>query len=261
MGLMDSAAKLLDPYERKARLLPGLLLTLPASLSVMALWVDGQVWQKAILALCGTCGVPFLIANITRDAGKKLETKLVKKWGGLPSTIMLRHSDDYFDSHTKKQYHNALSRGTGVTMPTAAEEAADRKAADAAYRAAGLWLREKTKDRRKFNHVFRENIAYGFRRNITGLKYQGALLAFACAGLLILRPATLYFNTRNLEQALHQLTSFQFVALLTALVFTLVWLTCFSEASLRRTGEAYADRLIRASKEIRSVKKASLETA
>lgn len=255
MGLMDSAIKLLDPYERKARLLPGLLLIFPASLTVMALWVDGQVWQKAILALCGTCGVPFLIANITRDAGKKLEAKLVSKWGGMPSTIMLRHSDSYFDSHTKKDYHKLLSNGTGVVMPTPAEEAANPEAADAAYRTAGVWLREKTKDRKKFDHVFRENISYGFRRNITGLKYQGACLAFACGGLLILRPAVLYLNTRDLEQAFDLLTGFQLVALLAAFVFTVVWLACFSEASLRRTGEAYADRLIRACKEVRIAKK------
>jgi hypothetical protein len=251
MGLMSAFEKLLDPYERKARLLPGLLLVLPAVLTVLSFFGSGNTLLKVVLTVMTSCGVPFLVASITRDAGKKMEDKLVIKWGGMPSTLFLRHIDKHFAAHTKKTYHEFLAKGLGVKMPSIEEEALDLQKADDTYRAAGFWLRGQTKDVKKFPHVFRENIAYGFRRNLMGLKYQGFCIALACILLLLAGPALQISDGDPTLKAIESMGVFKSVVAIICLVFGLVWLTCFSEGSLLRTAEAYADRLIRACEDIK----------
>jgi hypothetical protein len=66
----------------------------------------------------------------------------------------------------------------GAAPPTADEEKADPAAADAYYARCGNWLRENTRDHKKFNLIFEENVAYGFRRNLYGVKWHGLLLNF-----------------------------------------------------------------------------------
>ena len=49
------------------------------------------------------------------------------------------------------------------------------------YDSAARWLRKATRDRRQFNLVFTENVSYGFRRNLFGVRWIGGLVALLCA--------------------------------------------------------------------------------
>jgi hypothetical protein len=60
--------------------------------------------------------------------------------------------------------------------PSIAEEAADPQAADAYYTRGVTWLRENTRNTKKFDVLFNENVSYGFRRNLLGLKLPGFIL-------------------------------------------------------------------------------------
>jgi hypothetical protein len=257
MGL-GSIEKLLDPYERKARLFPGLLVALPLGIAVLSASGSVSLLLKAATSLMIACGVPFLLSSITRDAGKKLEARLFIKWGGMPSTQLLRHTDSHFDVHTKRRYHDFLEAGTKVSMPSLEGEHADPVRADEAYRAAGIWLRSQTKNVKEFPHVFKENLAYGFRRNSTGLKYIGFFLALACLLALLVMPVTRVANAESglFEAFLSGMSPVQALSIIISGIFTLVWATCFSEDSLRRTAHAYADRLIRSCDEMKKPRKA-----
>jgi hypothetical protein len=112
---------------------------------------------------------------------------------------MLRHRDDTFDAGTK--VHAFLARKIGTPAPTQVEEEANPKAADEWYARGGTWLRENTRDTKKFRVLFNENISYGFRRNLLGLRLPGFILNAAivliCVGTLWYRgPADLnnYFS-------------------------------------------------------------------
>jgi hypothetical protein len=96
--------------------------------------------------------------------------------GGKPSTAMLRHRDDTFDDDTKTSWLNFLASKIGGNPPTANEEKANPAAADEYYERCGNWLRENTRDHKKFNLIFEENVTYGYRRNLYGLKWLGLLL-------------------------------------------------------------------------------------
>ena len=52
-----------------------------------------------------------------------------------------------------------------MAAPTAAQEEADPAAADSFYTRAGTWPRENTRDQKKFDILFNENVTYGYRRN------------------------------------------------------------------------------------------------
>ena len=127
-GLLDLFK---DPYERKARLIPGLLVALPLLVPLMSVYGARHPVLTGVLGLLGGCGAMYALASIARGRGKKLEEMLAKEWGGMPTTIALRHRDaSALDSVSKRRYHDAIASKLGITMPTAEEEAADPARAD-----------------------------------------------------------------------------------------------------------------------------------
>jgi len=170
-----------DPYERKARLFPGLLVVLPLLISMCCALGPKQPIPTTVLALIVTVGGAFALAALSRSAGKRLEEKLVAEWGGMPTTITLRHRDNHYNRYTKQAYHQKLTQLTGIELPSAEEEAADSTDADERYEAVTVKLRNMTRGP-DFPHLRRENIAYGFYRNALALKAQG--IASAIVGIL-----------------------------------------------------------------------------
>jgi hypothetical protein len=76
-------------------------------------------------------------------------------------------------------FHGNFSRAALIEAMKerhADEEARDQNAADDFYAAAGTWLRENTRDAKKFSILFNENVMYGFRRNLLGLRWPAAIL-------------------------------------------------------------------------------------
>ena len=67
------------------------------------------------------------------------------------------------------------------SLPTEQQEEADPAWADTKYEQAVTSLRAATRDRAKFPLVFAENVNYGFRRNLWGLKPIGAPVAVGLA--------------------------------------------------------------------------------
>jgi hypothetical protein len=92
--------------------------------------------------------------------------------GGMPSISVLRHSDtSTFDALSKARYLEFLGNKINAAPPTAGAEKQDPAAADAFCARCGDWLRENTRNTKKFNILFNENVTYGFRRNLLGLKW------------------------------------------------------------------------------------------
>ena len=92
------------------------------------------------------------------------------------------------DHGLKERYRTFLATKLDVTIPSAEVEAADQAAADAFYEQGGVWLRQHTRDRNKFPLLFNENVTYGFRRNLLGVKWialaLNLLVVAACFVLL-----------------------------------------------------------------------------
>jgi hypothetical protein len=127
-------------------------------------------------------------------------------------------------------------------MPTAAEEAANPEAADDAYIGATKRLRELTRGDK--NLLLKENIAYGFHRNMLAMRPTGVTVCVAgiLYGLLIakaLRLKPLGFDVDGLTDP----GLAAGLSLLVSAALLAAWLLYFSKDSVRRMGFVYAERL------------------
>lgn len=166
----------LDAYTMKARLVPAVIAGAPA-FAFAAIFVSwGSLGFTHLIAGTALTVLFAAFADVARRRGKAIEPMLIEHIGGLPSTTMLRHRDDTYDADTKAGYHAFIAAKLGKLAPTAAEEAADPATADSYYARGAAWLRENSRDAKKFDILLNENISYGFRRNLLGLKLPGFLL-------------------------------------------------------------------------------------
>jgi hypothetical protein len=237
---MSAFSQILDGYERKARLYPALLLLVPAVALAFALMLPTLSIIKSIVALIIAGGGAFLLSHLARDGGKKGEPKLFDKWRGMPSVAIFRHRDSRIDSITKGRYHKKLANLVKeVSAPSPADEAAAPEVADNVYRAWSTYVRVNTRDTKKYPLLFHENVCYGYRRNLWGLRPIGITVSVFCllGGLGWLSYQ--YRNGSNLSEAV-------IGADVIALVFLMLWVFRFTPDWVRLPADAYAERLAEA---------------
>lgn len=245
MGLTRIASLVTDPYERAARLYPALLVLLPLLLVLVTTSAVGKPLTSQLAALLGACGATYLLANVSRMMGKARESSLFNAWGGMPTTQLLRHRDERVDRHTKQRYHTLLARKLKTQFPSSEEETASPAEADEIYRAGVKWLLGKTRDKKRFALLFKENVAYGFHRNGYGLRWVGLLISLACITWLVIA------NQAYSMKVWLTIPTGQVVVLCIVAVMLLAWLSYFTEARVKQAAFAYADMLLRACDEIR----------
>lgn len=231
-----------DPYERKARVIPGLLVALPLLVPLLSVYGAKHPVLTGVIGLLGGCGAIYALASVARGRGKMLEEALVKKWGGIPTTIALRHRDNFLDSVSKQRYHAAITAKLGIVMPTAEEESADHDKADDTYIGATKRLRELTRSNKQL--LLKENIAYGFHRNMLAMKPVGILscLLGVLYGLLIakiLQVTPPHFYPENIADP----GLAAGLTLLISIALLATWLLYFDQGAVRRMGFVYAERL------------------
>lgn len=165
---------LVDRYTIGARVAPALVVASAAMLAFAA-WFPPDELKIKLAGGGGVLAIVFFVLSQTvRDAGKAIEGPLWASWGGPPTMRMLRHADPTFEPGIKALIHLRLvDLGVVPAMPTEADEFASPEAADVAYRTCSDWLRNtalQMKAKPPFDVVHAENIAYGYRRNLLGIK-------------------------------------------------------------------------------------------
>lgn len=183
---MDAILKYFDTYNRIARIYPACLALAPAVWTSVALLpgLFSDVLNGAIFTLV-SCAAAYLFASLARSLGKNVEDRLLKVWGGWPTTILLRHRNGTIDPSTKARYHAALSKiCPDVVLPSPDEESRASDGADAAYRSATKRLIEARRE--PTHHILHfENASYGFRRNMLALKPFGLAIALFAASISV----------------------------------------------------------------------------
>lgn len=248
MAVNSIMERLLDPYDRKARLWPALLALLPALVLVSSMYVPLASLAANAVTLAASSGALYLLSNVAREYGKRLENQLFQSWGGKPTTQILRHGDMHFDAVTKARFHSFLAAKLGVHFPAAQAEAADPAKADDVYQSAGVWLLSQTRDTTKFALLFRENIAYGFRRNALGLKPLGIVAAAGSMIWVLVAEGVILFlgNMPWWNSSKFAMLSFAAsLTLATSGVLLAAWLFFFTRATVRTAAFAYADTLVK----------------
>ena len=177
-----------DGYSIRARLFPALIAAAPA-LAALTLLISWRTFGiSSVIASMGMLVLLFAVADLSRSRGRAIEAELHKALGGLPSITMFRRDDQTINDGSKTRYREHLARELGVPAPSVEEERQNQPAADAFYEQCGVWLRQHTRDTKAFSLLFGENITYGFRRNLLGVKafalWLNVIVVAVCAFLL-----------------------------------------------------------------------------
>lgn len=227
----------LDEYTIKARLKPAFLVALPLLCATLALFPEELTGLSTVVSLFVYAGGSVLMSQIGREWGKRKEPGLYQEWDGQPSIQRLRHRDA-----TNKQilarYHAKLQELLpDLKIPTAQEEQADPRNADEVYDACCAFLRTETRDKKVFNLIFEENVNYGFRRNLWGMRPLGILAALV--GLIVIGIAAWGFSRG--EPAIPKML---WIYGSINLLLLLAWLFVFNKDWVKTAAVAYGERLL-----------------
>jgi hypothetical protein len=247
--------RLFDPYSRQARLFPGLLTIFPVILTVIAWYpalITGSV-GGTLLTIATSCGLLYALSVLSRSRGKAVERRLLGEWGGWPTTIWLRHRDTHLPDAGRLRYHAFLaSRVPGLVLPTKEQEEQNPAQADSAYASAVKWLQEQCRGK-AFPFVEKENIEYGFRRNLLGLKPIGitccaAALAVSAFAIARSQPALMTaiagLSPAEALDALGAAKPAAVGATLVDLVAFAGWLLIVKDGWVREAGDQFARALL-----------------
>jgi len=223
-----------DAYTWRARIAPVLVVISP----LLALATGAFLTNSGLAVGGGVAAIALLLfaAELSRDAGKALEPRLWRSWGGPPTTQKLRFRGAS-DRGSVARLHRQVEAATGVELPDAEAENADPDGADLLYADAVRDLRELTRDQGSFRLAFEENVSYGFRRNLLGVRPIGIVLAAATLAGSI---AFVLAGSGDVADRIAPVS----LASLCSLVVGLVLLRCVTDSWVRQAADRYAERLL-----------------
>lgn len=182
--MLAALEKYFDHYIIFARFMPAFLTILPLVISIMAWCPNCKTFAGSVITLSISFGVMSLLSLLISYRGNQSQEKLVSQWGGMPSTILLRHSDMTIDKYTKDRLHRWLeSRISNFTLPNADQETSDPANADDMYKSATDFLRKFTCNKSNHPIVYRDNVAYGFARNLYAIRWFGVTVSALVIGI------------------------------------------------------------------------------
>lgn len=226
-----------NPYVRRARFQPAMLVALPLALATLVLSPNGIAGWGAAWSAFVFCGGTALMAQLARDRGKNKESWLYEQWGGKPTTRLLRHSDAPNKIVLGRRHKKLQAIVPEICIPTESEERADPRGADDVYDACTAYLLERTRKKEAFPLVFEENCNYGFRRNLWGMKLFGIASSVIGSGAVV-SSILLGYRTGISPSP----TAIACGAI--NLILLVVWIFWLTPAWVRITAEAYAERLL-----------------
>lgn len=228
--------KIFDAYSLRARLFPALIAGLPTLALLIVLVPWNHVGLPHAIAVAVAMILLFAFADVARRLGRTVEARL----GTRATPELLHHDNAVFDAASKQRYKAFLARGLNLPAPTDADELADRAKANQFYLSAGNWLREHTRDTKRFHVLFGELTTYGFRRNLLGLKPMSLFLN----GLVLLISAAILLYGIEFFAEIAGLRPKLGMVIAAAVLHSAYMAFAVNEASVREASTAYGRQLI-----------------
>jgi hypothetical protein len=227
-----------DPYTRRARLFPGITITLPVSILAVVLVTTKPAWWSGVVLVLGASGVSFLGAQLVRTAGKVKEQALWASWGGAPTTQVLRFAGASNRVAVQRRHDQLVQVFPDLSMPDESAESANPPLADQYYETAIGALIERTRDAHRFPRVFDELCQYGFRRNLWGCRKIGLWISVLGLATTVTLGALTLANVISVSLLGIGLSAVTDILLLIVLIFVV------QEKWVRQAADAYAARLL-----------------
>jgi len=211
-----------------------MIATLPAVIAA-AVWLPALTLAPVATVLFSWFGIGVLLAEFTRDLGKRRELKLWASWGGSPTVRRLRLRADADNPAARDRWRARVAAlAPGTPLLDDQQEVADPARADQVIDVCVARLRELTRDTSKFPLVFQENVSYGFRRNLWAMKPA----AIAIAILAIASTLAAVVSGRVFDLSIVAVSIVCSSSMLTW------WILRIHARWVREAAERYADQLL-----------------
>jgi hypothetical protein len=229
----------LDQYNLRSRFFPAFLMILPLGLGMVAVFPLNYQGPVGIVAGIAAVVLIWYLADSVRKCGQDAQARLFLQWGGKPSVLLLSHFQSVIAVDTLVRCHNKL-RELDPNLkipPSPEEEQSNPTLAMAVYQSCNELLLERTRDKSKLGLLFEENIRYGARRNIYGIRWLG--FASAIIGFAMSLGAAIARNCRTGEPDAVSVAGSVAWGLL-----VIFWLLVVRSRWVRRQANEYGVRLI-----------------
>jgi hypothetical protein len=229
-----SAFAIFDEYDRWARLVPATM-TLAPLIALVFIWWPA-LWTVATgLGAAGLSAAPLvLLALYVASLGDQLEENWRDDIGTPHSARLLSHRDTRLGAQEKEDIHRFLANH-GRPVPTAEAEDADDGESQKTRISRVKWMITISRPEAGRSLLLKQNIGYGFWRNLRALRP----FAIGLAATILAFDAYLLWRTSQSDG--------RFVPGV-ALATGCILLAAFHFSAVRRTrviraSQAYADRL------------------
>lgn len=234
---MDKIKSFFDDFTFHARVMPVIVVLVPIIMIELIKGIIQDSWIENTAFVFVSLVFLTITSKIARNLGKGYEEKMYAKLGGMPTTIVLRFSNNTFDDITKQRYHKKLNQFRGLNLPlNKSNENADD---DQQYISATNILRNYANSNRdKEPRVYQELKEYNFWRNLYGTK-EIALFLY----LIIAIREIVLRGTIDLKQAfLHPYPDYMaLIIMVLCIVSTLLFV---NQKTVTQKGFDYAKTLI-----------------
>jgi len=230
----------MDKYSLNARIYPMAIFLFPIIVIGVSYSIQFDSSLQALSSLGVSTALIYLLSNLGRDKGKLKEPQLWRDWGGAPTSQMLSLLNNYINPNTKSRYHQKL----GILCPIDVKlnHEFEREHPDESidiYKAWTNYLISQTRDSNKFSLVFKENISYGFRRNLWGLKS----LAISLILISFLGSSFYHFFKLGFENFKEYPIEF-FISETVLLILLFLWVFVINKNWIKIPAFAYSERLL-----------------
>lgn len=234
---MDKIKNFFDDFTFHARVMPIIVLLIPIIVIGIFDGIVNNSWLEKSSLLVVSIAFLAVTSKVARNLGKAYEKKMYKQLKGMPTTIVLRFSDDTFDNITKQRYHKKLNQFDGLDLPL--DKKSETIDDDQQYSSAVNILRNYSNSNRdREPRVYQELKEYNFWRNLYGAK-GFALLIY----LVVAIREIIILGEFNLKQVfLHPYPDYiALIIIILCIVFIILFV---NQKTVEQKGFDYARTLI-----------------
>lgn len=175
---MDKFKEFFDDFVFHARVMP--ILTAMFPIIVFSMF-KGFVYKDFLnIPLYFFIILIFIVlsSKVARERGKTYESKMYRKLGGKPTTIILRYTDCTIDNITKTRYHKVLNdKISDLNLPLNPND--ENEESDEKYSSAMTYLRKYANSNQDVeSRVYQELKEYNYWRNLYGCKWISIIIYF-----------------------------------------------------------------------------------
>lgn len=237
---MENIKKNFDEFVFNTWIMPIAIAGAPFFVIALYRGIISSDWLEASVNFTLTIIMLTFFGYIAREWGKNYEGKMYKNLGGMPTTIILRFSDEKIDSVSKLKYHKILNHIIpDVVFPLSlTEEQADNDS-DEKYIYAMRFLRvHANSNRDKYPRVYQELKKYNFWRNLYGCKKL-----FVVSYLVLLIRECVVVEEFSLKE-IFITPSEKYCVFLGLLAWAIVFLLIVTKKTVMRNAFDYAKTLL-----------------